>query len=94
MYRSSPPKVFLGKGVLKVYRKFTGEQPCGSVISRKFLCNFLKSNFGMGDLMQICCIFLEYFFLRTLAEGCFCVHLLKNMLAILNLKENEFFVAI
>ena len=28
MSRSSPPEVFLGKGVLKICSKFTGEQPC------------------------------------------------------------------
>ena len=26
--RSSPPEVFLGKGVLKICSKFTGEHPC------------------------------------------------------------------
>ena len=26
--RSSPPGVFLGKGVLKICNKFTGEHPC------------------------------------------------------------------
>ena len=30
--RSSPPKVLLGKGVLEIYSKFTGEHPCRSVI--------------------------------------------------------------
>ena len=33
--RSSPPEVFLGKGALKIYSKFTGEHPCRSVISIK-----------------------------------------------------------
>ena len=33
--RSSPPKVFLGQGVLKIYNKFTRELPCQSVISIK-----------------------------------------------------------
>ena len=27
-YRSSHPEVFLGKGVLKICSKFTGEHPC------------------------------------------------------------------
>ena len=31
--RSSHPEVFLEKGVLKIYSKFTGEHPCRSVIS-------------------------------------------------------------
>ena len=33
-YRSSHPEVFLVKGVLKIFSKFTGEHPCRSVISR------------------------------------------------------------
>ena len=33
--RSSPPEVFLGKGVLKICSKFTGEHPCRTVISIK-----------------------------------------------------------
>ena len=33
IHRSSPPEVFLGKGVLKICCKFTGEQPCRSAIS-------------------------------------------------------------
>ena len=31
----SRPEVFLGKGVLKICSKFTGERPCRSVISLK-----------------------------------------------------------
>ena len=33
--RSSPPEVYLGKGVLKICRKVTGEHPCQSAISIK-----------------------------------------------------------
>ena len=33
--RSSRPDVFLGKGILKICSKFTGEHPCQSVISIK-----------------------------------------------------------
>ena len=33
MFRSSHPEVFLGKGVLQICSKFTGEHPCQSVIS-------------------------------------------------------------
>ena len=32
---SSHPEVFLGKGVLKICSKFTGEHPCRSAISIK-----------------------------------------------------------
>ena len=39
---NSHPEVFLGKGVLKICSKFTGEHPCRSVISIKLLCNFIE----------------------------------------------------
>ena len=39
-YRSSPPQAFLGKDILKICSKFTGEQPYQSAISIKLLCNF------------------------------------------------------
>ena len=32
----------------------------------------LKPHFGMGVLLQICCIFSQHLFLRTPLEGCFC----------------------
>ena len=41
-YRRSPPEVFLGKDVLKIYSKFTGENPHRRVISIKLLCNFIE----------------------------------------------------
>ena len=37
--RSSPPKVLLGKGFLKICSKFTGEHPCQSTISIKLQSN-------------------------------------------------------
>ena len=42
IFRSSHPKVFLWKGVLKICSKFTGEHTCRSAISIKFLCNFIE----------------------------------------------------
>ena len=30
--RSSPPEMFLGKGVLKIFSKFTGKHPCRHLI--------------------------------------------------------------
>ena len=42
IFRSCHPEVFLGKGVLKIYSKFTGEHPCQSAISIKLLCNFIE----------------------------------------------------
>ena len=43
--RRSPPQAFLRKAVLKTGSKFTGEQPCGSVISIE-LQSLLKSHLG------------------------------------------------
>ena len=40
--RSSPPEVFIGKGFLKIYSKFTGEHPCWSEISIKLQNNFIE----------------------------------------------------
>ena len=40
--RCSPPKMFLGKCVLKIWIIFTGEQPYQSVISIELLCNFIE----------------------------------------------------
>ena len=42
MIRSSHPWMFLGKGILKIFNKFTGEYPCRSAISIKLLCNFTE----------------------------------------------------
>ena len=41
-FRSSHPKVFLWKGVLKICSKSTGEQPCRSAILIKLPSNFIK----------------------------------------------------
>ena len=51
-FRSNPPEVFSGKGVLKICIKFTGEHPCWNIFSIK-----LKSHFGMG----FSCKFVVYF---------------------------------
>ena len=40
--RSSPSAVFLGKGVLKICNKFTGEHPWWSVILIKLFWNFIE----------------------------------------------------
>ena len=41
-HRSGPSDVFLGKDVLKICCKFTGEHPCQNLISIKLLCNFIE----------------------------------------------------
>ena len=40
--RSSPPEVFLRKGVLKICSKFTVEHPCRSVIPKEMQSNFIE----------------------------------------------------
>ena len=40
--RSSPSEVILGKGVLKICSKFTGEHPCRIAISIKLQSNFFE----------------------------------------------------
>ena len=40
--RSIHPRVFLGKGVLKICSKLTGGHPCRSAISIKLLCNLIE----------------------------------------------------
>ena len=44
--RSSHPEVFLGKGILKICSKFTGEHPCQS--ANKMLCNFIEIALRLG----------------------------------------------
>ena len=46
--RSSPPETILGKGVLKICSKFTGELPCRSVILIKLMCIFIKITLRNG----------------------------------------------
>ena len=47
-FRSTHPEVFLGKGVLKICSKFTGEHPCRNAISIK-----LQSNCTSGKSNQL-----------------------------------------
>ena len=65
MGKSSPPWMFLGKDVLKICSKFTGEHPCQSVISINLLCNFIEITLWPGcspvNLLQ----FSEHLFVRT-----------------------------
>ena len=39
----------------------------------------LKSHFGMGVLLQICCIFSEHLFSRTPQSGCFCISIVHGL---------------
>ena len=58
-FRSSRPEVFLGKGVLKICSRFTGEHPCRSAISIKLPNNFTEIPLWHGCSPVICCIFSE-----------------------------------
>ena len=57
-YTNSPLEVFLGKGVLKICTRFTGEHPSQSVISIKLPNNFIETILRHGwspvNLLQIC----------------------------------------
>ena len=48
IFRSSPPELFLGKGVLKIRSKFTGQNQCRSVISMKLQINFIDITLRHG----------------------------------------------
>ena len=56
-FRSNHPEVFLGKWVLKICSKFTGEHPRRSATSIKLLCNFIEITLWHGcspvNLMHI-----------------------------------------
>ena len=69
-HRSSPPVVFLGKGVLKICSKFTGEHPCRIVISIKLACNFIEITLRHGCL-SVNLLYISQHLLRTPLKGCF-----------------------
>ena len=46
--RSSRPEVLLEKGVLKICSKFTGKDPCRSVISINLQRNFIEITLRHG----------------------------------------------
>ena len=52
-FRSSPPEVFLGKDVLKICGKFTGEYPCRSEISIKLPCRGVISIKLVSNFIEI-----------------------------------------
>ena len=66
IFRSSPPGVFLGKGVLRILCKFTGEHPCRIVISIKLLCNIIEIALRHGcSLVNLLHIFRTPFLKNT-----------------------------
>ena len=67
--RSSHPEVFLGKGVLRICSKYTGEHPCRSWISIKLLCNFIEiSLWHWCSRVNLLHIFRTPFFKNTSHE--------------------------
>ena len=48
IFRSSHPEVFLGKGILKICSKFTGEHPCRCEISIKLQSSFIEITLQNG----------------------------------------------
>ena len=68
--RSSHQDVFLGKGVLKIYSKFTVEHPCQSMISIQLLCNLTEI-----ELWHWCSPVNLLHIFRTPfpLDGCFCI---------------------
>ena len=71
-FRKQPSRVVLRKkcseNMQQIYRR-TPKLKCDfNKIAEQLL---LKSHFGMGVLLQICCIFPEHLFLRTALDGCF-----------------------
>ena len=64
MLRSSPSKVFLGKGVQKICSNFTGEHPVP-----KLLCNFIEIALRhVCSLVNMLHIF-RILFLKNTSEG-------------------------
>ena len=69
VFRSSPPEVFLEKGVLKICSKFTEEHPCQTVISIKLQGNFIEIALRHGrSPANLLHIFRTYFPKNT-SEG-------------------------
>ena len=70
--RSSRTKVFLGKCVLKICNKFTGQHPCRSVFSIKLQSNFIEITIWHGcSAVNLLHIFRTPF-LMNIFGGCFC----------------------
>ena len=63
--RSSPPKMFLRKDVLKICRKFTGEHFCRSMISVKLQRNFIEVTLRFGCSLNLLHIFRTPFAKNT-----------------------------
>ena len=66
IYRSSHPEVFLGKGILKIWSKFTGEDSCRSEISIKLLLKICSKFTGEHSCQSAISIKLLYNFIEVI----------------------------
>ena len=71
--RSNHQKVFLRKGVLKIFSKFRAEHPCRSAVSIKLLFNFIEIPLRHGSSpVNLLHIFRKTFLKNFSLDGCFC----------------------
>ena len=69
---SSPREAFLGKGVLKICRKFTGGYPIRSVISKKLQSNLIDITLWHAcSTVNLLHIFRTVSLRKTPMQGCF-----------------------
>ena len=83
--------MFLGKGVLKICSKFTGEQPRQSVISIKLLCNCIEITLRHGCFpVMLLHIFRTHIYKNT-SEGLLLVlaFFLSQMKSHLNIVKHK-----
>ena len=79
---------FLGKGVLKICSKFTGEHPRRSVISMKLLCNFIEITLRRGySPVNVLHIFKTPFYKNT--SGGLLLNHLYSLLRIPSSREHS-----
>ena len=92
IYRSSRPKVFLGKGVLKICSKFTGEHPCRSAISIKLQSNIIQITLRHGcSPVNLVHIFRTPFLRNT--QGWLLLYLVSVVCYFMLLSKNNFQVS-
>ena len=89
---SRRPEVFLGKGVLKICSKFTGEHPCQSAVPRKLLCNFIKIAllYGCSHINLLRIFRTNYFIHVVCLQGTVAVSFSEIQYFILAPKQNLF----
>ena len=103
-FQKQPSRGVLRKAVLEICWKFTGEHPCGSIISIELHCNFTEIPFRHGcSPVSLLHIFRTPFFIAAPMERCFSIsnqpiivfpskHLLKTKNFLSNLKPLKKFI--